>query len=366
MDYSAKLKLDLLKLAKEYNACFEKLTNIANKTFFEFCKAEGIHLSREYIDFDYLDLNQEIDRLTKEQLLKYYEFGDFIDRVITIKVGENGDKGYRINQDGTKEETYNGKGEISILGLIANLKGKPDPVISKDHKKKPTDDDVRKHGLDYGELELDYIPKKAIDIYERFTNAKVQLKSLIIDSKYFPIMGLTVEEMDILKGNLVESDLVDSYSGTEAINIYLATKELQNRENIIRRLVLIGPITLNCYLDKPTAHFYKQIRLCFVDGHFEAVCVLSRAIIETMAKKLISTIGYEKHIVGKNIEKKKYSMPNILKKYAKISNEQLKRYRSIVGKADSILHEKYIVDEKSALDVVENLQQFIQKFPRSI
>ena len=193
-----------------------------------------------------------------------------------------------------------------------------------------------------------------------------EIDALILDTKYAPLTGLTDMQIKELNTFIEIGDL--SIEQIEKnIEKHLDYRLLTLKEAMKQRINQIEPLRLTAYLDRHIRYLYGEVIRCYVYGAFEASCVLARAITEYIAKKHIENEGYTNMLSGKNKTSKTMSMPEILEKVLSIPKDVVSLYKKVGNKADNILHKKgEKAEEKDALETIKYLQNFIEKFPKSL
>jgi len=138
-------------------------------------------------------------------------------------------------------------------------------------------------------------------------------------------------------------------------------EEVKKRYKEIRPLMLVENLTPHIKI------YYQEAIACYEFGFFKASCVLCRPIIESIAERYIKNCDKGHLLAGKDKNKKKRSIPDILKNELAMPIEIIKLYSQIVSKADNILHNE---DEKTspedALQTIKSLQSFIKTFPKTL
>lgn len=194
------------------------------------------------------------------------------------------------------------------------------------------------------------------------------INSLLVETKYFPLTGLTDTEQKILNC-LLEIIELDSNKNSleEEVEKFLDCELLSLKDNMKERLKQVKTLLLTADINSRTNDLYREVIGCYVHGVFEAGCVLCRAIVEAIAKRYIEYKGYGNLLVGEEKQLKKLTVPGILREKLSIKKEIIETYSRITRKADRILHgrdEK--VEEKDALEAIQLLQSFIEKFPKTL
>lgn len=140
------------------------------------------------------------------------------------------------------------------------------------------------------------------------------------------------------------------------------------QNEIIHRYRQLKPLVLSSEHDYRSMGLYQQAIKCFLNGTFEACCILCRAIAERLVKKRIVTLGHGEYLHhGKNGQ---FAPPllEIAEKFGVLSVELREKYREISRPANRFLHsideqERSISWEGLALSSIERLQEFITRFP---
>jgi hypothetical protein len=193
------------------------------------------------------------------------------------------------------------------------------------------------------------------------TDFQDEIDMMLIDSKYAPLVGLS-------DGQFVDLDFfINSSDSTFDLNIekHLNFRLLTLKEEMKKRLKSIKTLRLHGDLDPHVRFLYDEVVRCFINGTFEASCVLCRAISENLLKEHIKKSGYEHHIRGEKTESDKLSLLQIVKKYKLLPKEMVNVYCDMAMRANKILHEKDSKTEEEALSSIKSLQTFIKNFPAS-
>lgn len=192
------------------------------------------------------------------------------------------------------------------------------------------------------------------------------INSLLVETKYFPLTGLADAEQKILNCFL---EIIESNKNflEEDVEKFLDCELLSLKDNMKERLKQVKTLLLTVDIDSRTNDLYREVIGCYVHGAFEAGCVLCRAIVEAIAKRYIEYKGYGNLLVGEEKQLKKLTVPGILREKLSIKKEIIETYSRITRKADRILHERdEKAEEKDALEAIQLLQSFIEKFPKTL
>jgi len=214
--------------------------------------------------------------------------------------------------------------------------------------------------------DLDLTVSDRIKPFDKSMKIYQDISSLLIETKYFPLTGLINAEQTILK---VFLEFMESNKNgqEEDIEKFLDCELLMFKDNMKRRLTQVRTLLLTVDVDSRTKDLYREVINCYVHGDFEASCVLCRAIVEAIAKKYIEYKGYGNLLIGGGKQFKKLTVPGILTEKMSIQRETIKIYSKITRKADRILHERdEKAEEKDALEAIQLLQSFIEKFPKTL
>lgn len=191
-------------------------------------------------------------------------------------------------------------------------------------------------------------------------NLESEIVELIIDTKSFPLVGLSKRQ----KGELsffTESTFYYKKNIEKYLNIHL----LVLREEMKERLEKVKPLHLTIRINHRICQLYNEAIRCYIYGAFKASCVLCRAIVEDIAKKYIEYSGYGDLLIDKKLTSSKQSIYKILDDILSVGKETLDPYSKITNRANNILHgKKENPQEKDAYRTIELLQFFIEKFPK--
>jgi len=196
---------------------------------------------------------------------------------------------------------------------------------------------------------------------EKSTFLKSDIDRLLICAKGHPLTITNEQQMKLL------DDIADHLQGNineKALEKDIETHLLTQEGNIIKRLKDTKILFLRTYLHNRIYSLYNEAINCYIQGLFNASCVLCRTISELIAKQYIRHRGYENLLCGKEKDKKQYTIPGILSELS-VPKNILQTYRKIHSKADSILHnisEKTTPEE--ALVTIKLLRDFITDFPK--
>ncbi len=170
-----------------------------------------------------------------------------------------------------------------------------------------------------------------------------EINELLIDSKYAPLTMLSRSQIQDIDFFL---QLTDS-SSEQNIETHLEAQLLNTRDEMKKRIQQVPHLSLGFDIPPKIKDLYRQAIKCYVNGAYEASCVLSRAIAENIIRIKCNDEGR--------------TIYELLKK---IYNPKLKSlYEEIAKKANKILHEsKEKTEEKDALRAIKLLRLFIKNF----
>lgn len=187
-----------------------------------------------------------------------------------------------------------------------------------------------------------------------------EIRLLMLDTKYALLTCLTnsqIKELNFYVKSANPEDLILR----EKVEMDLDIRLLTLRTEIKERQNKIQPLHLTINVASRVHYLYGEIIRCFVYGAFNASCVLCRAVAEFIAREYIKSKK-----LGHLLKKNGPSIWVILTKKLSVKKEVTDLYSNINKKANDILHagnEK--IDEKNTLEVVQLLQSFVEKFPRT-
>lgn len=186
-----------------------------------------------------------------------------------------------------------------------------------------------------------------------------QINSMLIDTKYFPLLGLNDIQSKVL-GFLSESEWKIEEKDIEK---YLDILFVKLKDEMKERMNKVKSLYLTKHIETRTYDLYRKVITCYIYGEYEASCVLCRAITQATAERFIIGKGYEDLIAGKNKEKKQMSIQEICLKILGIDKNIVVLYTKIDNKASNILHRKETITEEDMLKIIMYLQEFITGFP---
>lgn len=193
-----------------------------------------------------------------------------------------------------------------------------------------------------------------------------EIRMLMFDTKYAPLTGLTNSQINKLSFYVKSANPNDPIL-REKIEKDLDIQLLKLREEIRNRQSKIKPLHLTINVELRAYHLYKEIVRCFVYGAFEASCVLCRAVAEFIAKEYIKSKKLAHLLPSKKRESEELGILQILKRKLLVKEEIVNLYAAIKEKANNILHERdERTEEEGALETIQLLQSFIEKFPKTL
>jgi hypothetical protein len=225
------------------------------------------------------------------------------------------------------------------------------------------------------------------DLFNRVNRLEDEVQFTLVDTKYYPLCGLSEQNIaDLTSPCLSEPDYLPEieeivrnkkgwttrvipggrFSNEEAIEKYLDLELMKMREEVKKRIGQLQSLRLFSEIDARTKLLYRQIANCYTFGFYDACCVLCRALVEAIAKNYIEFKGLGE-LSGKAKERKKASIPVILKNELGCNSDIIKQYCRIGNQADKILHDKKTAaTENEALSSIKALQTFLKAFPNRI
>lgn len=196
------------------------------------------------------------------------------------------------------------------------------------------------------------LTEKGLELHDR-------IGLMLVDTKYFPILGLSDKQNDIL-GILLEAKFD---VGEKQLEKHLDILFVKLKDEMKERLRKVKPLRLTKHIEPRTHFFYREVITCYIYGAYEASCALCRAITQTMAERFIIGKGYGDLLAGKNRDKKQMSIQEICLKILSLDKALVALYTGIDNKASNILHRKEVATEEDALKMIRNLQEFIIDSP---
>ncbi len=202
-------------------------------------------------------------------------------------------------------------------------------------------------------------------LQEKSSSLKFDIDRLLIDLKGYPLTvpnDRWIPLLDAIADLLQEN--IDDKAINNRIDLEL-TLQMEEKNKIVERLKSIKLLYLSSHLHSRTFALYDEAINCYIQGNFNATCVLCRAISELIAKRYIEHRGQGDLLCGKEGENKTLTIPAILRIKLSCPIPIIEKYRKIHLKADHILHdinEKTIQDE--ALEILKLLREFIIEFPK--
>lgn len=194
------------------------------------------------------------------------------------------------------------------------------------------------------------------------TALQCDINRILIDTKGYPLMlpmewtNLLNTISDHLHGNITEKEII----------AHLEITLLARKENIAKRYTDVQNLFLSTDMHKRMRDLYYEAIHCYIEGSFNAVCVLCRSISELIAKQYIEHRGEGDLLVDKEKDKKVLTIPGILSKLS-VPVNIIEKYRKIHTQADFILHDiSGKAPQQNALGTIKLLQEFIKQFPKCL
>ncbi|MEI7752218.1 MAG: hypothetical protein WCJ71_09045 [Candidatus Omnitrophota bacterium] len=216
------------------------------------------------------------------------------------------------------------------------------------------------------------LPKKKqyIQLYKKFNLLQTEINQLLVDCKYYPLMGTSAEEMRLLDKeytSLYEGGARDRKIPRYYLERHLKTSLAINQQEMKDRLARVPSFAISFHLDSPTVHFYRQILNCYVFGMLEACCVLSRAIVQSMTRNYIKYRGFGRLLIdGKKGNTETKNVQHICSKILNWDEKRLSTYNKVCNLANKILYDKEVAADAQALSCIKLVQDFIKNFPQRI
>ena len=267
----------------------------------------------------------------------------------------------------TNADDFNKKIKSALSETIIALK-KAEAEVEKGYSKLQ-----EKYGQDTDEL---YDASETDEEFNKLLGHQMSLETemieLMIQTKFYPLCGLTGNQMEALKGYGEEPEfanvLVMATGKTEDrlwndsfIEDYLKLQLVKNQEDMKRRLGLLTTLKLGFELAPCIRHLYQQMTMLFVYGFFEATAAMARAVGEAAEKEVILRCGAADQLGNKKKDSSKKEPWEVLLNLG-VSQEilDIKRYK-IAREASRALHSKGKVLEASALEIIEATKSFLEK-----
>ena len=161
------------------------------------------------------------------------------------------------------------------------------------------------------------------------------------------------------KENLIEDfddkviDLLDKIErfNPNEIQEYYLTETYVNLANIVNRAKQIKPLFIKRQGPLCLGNKYREAVLCYLNGRFDACCIMSRTIIESILRDLN----------GRKTEK--CSLSELIKISAKsriLSEKTLKLATDIRKRGNISAHKRKLAGEQDAIESIKDTQSFIK------
>ena len=150
------------------------------------------------------------------------------------------------------------------------------------------------------------------------------------------------------------------------IKPFLELKFYSELDNFVDRVVSIRPFLMNARVNPHAKRMYLQIINNYIHGHFDACCVLSRSLVEAVAKRYIIHAGYKELLVGNKKDEKFLTIPAILKNYFQVPDHIIKLFREINQTADEVLHDERLIKKEDAEKLIKQIVSFLQEFSKPL
>ena len=213
----------------------------------------------------------------------------------------------------------------------------------------------------YGERDLDEDESEGLLVQEM--DLSEEIERLLLQTRFFPLVAPASAEIKLLK----MFKKVSRYPDDIEIERFLDQMMAEQREEIKKRVKKLQDKHIPAQVSPRIYHLYRQVINCYVNGNYDASCVLARAIAESIASAYVKRKGFGDLLHGKEKKSKSSSMQQVLREKCLMPTRILAVYSKITSKADNILHRPDIqADEKDAINTVRLLRQMIKEFPKIV
>lgn len=202
-------------------------------------------------------------------------------------------------------------------------------------------------------------------LQKKLSSLKFDIDRLLIDLKGYPLTVPSerwISLLDAVSDYLQEN--IDDKTINNRIDLELML-QMEQKDQLVNRVKDVKVLYLHSFLHDRVFNLYAEAVNCYIQGYFNATCVLCRAISELIAKRYIEHRGQGDLLCGKDGEQKTLTIPAILRTKLSCPIPIIEKYRKIHLKADHILHD---IDEKTtqsdALETLNLLREFIIEFPK--
>lgn len=204
-----------------------------------------------------------------------------------------------------------------------------------------------KWGVDVVNLTIDGKPYK--HVFEDITACHNELDDLLEGAKETILDGFDDLTLSIL-------NRIDRFDGDQAQKYYLMETYV-NIPQIVHRAKQIEPL----YTKKRTPVFikrkYREAVLCYLDGRFDACCIVCRSVVEILLKFLCEKrFGEKGHYERKSITE----LIDVCEKWHVLGRPELATIKRIKSTGNESVHTKTLRTEQEALDLIKDTQSLLR------
>ena len=212
----------------------------------------------------------------------------------------------------------------------------------------------------YFDPELTFDDDKMQALEDEYNKVFDDIRDLLIDAKFRPKSGLITQYPYQLDEFTKDSfDMGGEAPVYRKLRSFLELEFYSTLTDCVNRLDCLRPYISSSKLHHHTLYLYHQITKCYVYGFFESRCVLSRALVESVAKRCIEHQGFGDLLVGKNKSNKMVTIPQIFLDNLKLERKVVKLFQRINATADDILHKQKKIDQERAEKVILEVREFL-------
>ena len=142
----------------------------------------------------------------------------------------------------------------------------------------------------------------------------------------------------------------------DEIHEYYLTETYFNLVNIVNRSKEIEPLYVKQDVPLPVKKRHREAILCYINGRFDACCVMCRSIIEMMLKELCRQKFKNK---GRFEECSLFELINTCSKFNILKSRDIKLAQSIKGRGN-IIHTEVSASEQDAVSSIKETQNFLK------
>lgn len=184
-----------------------------------------------------------------------------------------------------------------------------------------------------------------IDSYRQVINSKRYILNSVIGLEEKILE--TIEQSKCFKNKFYDKELGE----------FLDTEFLIAENDIKARIEKIGLLFVTKTTKEIVDHLYEQAVNCYINGIFDACCIMCRAIVERVLKeickeKLKSEDGFEKYTL--------YYLIEFCRKWNLAEGQTLELAENIRGQGKRSIHSETLADEKNAITSLRKTQAFLR------